>query len=71
MDFLSQIAEYSSAYSTPQVLAALPSHSVFLFSLKYCLAFSTLLVLATYQAFPCLFLCSVSFIVLRLSLSEC
>ncbi len=38
---------------------------------EYCLAFSILLVLATYQAFLCLFLCYVSCIVLRLSLSEC
>ncbi len=45
MDFLAQIAEYCSAYSTPQVLAALPSHSVFVL-FPYCSAFITLPVLA-------------------------
>ncbi len=44
----------------------------FLFlSSEYCLVFSILLMLATYQAFPCLFLCSVFCIVLHFSLSEC
>ncbi len=33
--------------------------------------FSILQMLATYQAFPCLFFCSVSCIVLHFSLSEC
>ncbi len=39
MDFLSQIAEYCSEYSTPPVLAALSSHSVFLFSSSIVLRF--------------------------------
>ncbi len=46
MDFPAQIAEYCSAFSTPQVLAALPSHSVFLFCSRICSAFITLPVLA-------------------------
>ncbi len=40
-------------------------------SAEYCLAFSILLMLATYQAFPCLFLCPVSCIVLRFTVSKC
>ncbi len=69
MDFLSQIAEYCSAFSTLQVLAALPSRSVFFFSSEYCSAFSTLQVLAALPSRLCFFLAPS--IVLRLALSKC
>ncbi len=46
MDFLNQIAEYCSAYSTHQVLAALLGHSMFMSSSESGPAFSTLQVLA-------------------------
>ncbi len=46
----SQTSEYCSAFITLLVLAALPSHSVFLFSLLYCSAFITLLVIAALRS---------------------